>query len=140
MINFVGDRHFKSACHLNKMKNEPNLAQVRTDFALERTHMAATRTYFALLRTGMAIAGGGALVTSILVDGWPEWVVGLLSGVFILVGFIIMIAGLQKYIFIAKTVAVDDQINIISPKLFIGLTVILQVATLSVLVLFLLGD
>ena len=102
--------------------------------------MAATRTYFALLRTGMAIAGGGALVATILVNGWPEWLVGLLSGVFILVGFIIMIAGLQKYIFIAKTVAVDDQINVISPTLLIGLTVILQVATLSVLVLFLLGD
>ena len=109
------------------------------DLALQRTHMAATRTYFALLRTGIAIAGGGALVTSILADGWPNWIVGLLSGVFILVGFTIMIAGLQRYIFIAKTVAVDDQINIISPNLLIGLTIILQVATLSVLTLFLLG-
>lgn len=102
--------------------------------------MAATRTYFALLRTGLAIAGGGAIVTSVLTTAWPDWVVALLSGVFILVGFTIMIAGLQKYMFIATTVAVDDEINIISPKLLIALTVILQVATLAVLLLFLIGD
>ena len=110
------------------------------DLALQRTHMAATRTYFALLRTGIAIAGGGALVTSILTDGWPDWVVGLLSGIFIFVGYAIMIAGLQKYNSIAKTVAVDNQINIISPTLLIGLTAVLQAATLVVLALFLLGD
>lgn len=122
------------------MASSNDLAQTRTGFALERTHMAATRTYFALLRTGMAIAGGGALVTSVLADGWPEWVIALLSGIFFLVGFTIMIAGLQKYIFIANKVAVDDEINIISPKLMITLTVILQGASFAVLVLFLMGD
>ena len=122
------------------MTNSNDLAQLRTDFALERTHMAATRTFFALLRTGMAIAGGGALVTSILADGWPDWLVGLLSGVFILVGFTIMLAGLQRYIFIAKTITVDNDINIISPKLLVVLTIALQVATLLVLILFLVGD
>ena len=73
--------------------------------------------YFALLPTGMAIAGGGAKVTSVLANGWPEWVIALLSGIFILVGFIIMIASLQKYIFIANKVVVTDEINIISPRL-----------------------
>lgn len=88
--------------------NTDELAQDRTDWALERTYMAATRTFFALLRTGIAIAGGGTLVTTFLASTWPEWVVGTLSGVFILVGFSIMSVGLQRYHHIANTVAVDE--------------------------------
>ena len=118
--------------------NDP--AQTRTDYALERTHMAATRTYFALLRTGIAIAGGGAIVTSILANGWPEWVIGILSASFILVGFTIMIAGLQRYIFIAKSLASSDELRVISPNLLISLTIILQITTVLVVVLFLIGD
>ena len=122
----------------NPDTNQP--AETRTDFALEHTHMAATRTFLALLRTGIAIAGVGTLVTTILAKAWPEWVVGFLSGVFILIGFSIMIAGLQRYIVIAKTVAVDEAITIILPRVLIVLTVILQAATLTVLILFLAGD
>ena len=122
------------------MTQTNDLSQTRTDYALERTHMAATRTYFALLRTGIAIAGGGALVTSILANGWPEWMIGLLSASFILVGFTIMIAGLQRYIFIAKSLASSDELNIISPNLLIVLTIILQITTVMVVILFLTGD
>jgi len=117
-----------------------DLSQARTDYALERTHMAATRTYFALLRTGLAIAGGGTLISSILADDWPDWLVGILAGVFIIVGFTIMIAGLQRYIFIATKFAVNDEFRVISPKLLILLTAVLQIATLVVLALFLIGD
>jgi len=121
------------------MTETHNLSQARTDYALERTHMAATRTYFALLRTGIAIAGGGTLITTILGEGWPDWLVGLLAGLFIVVGFTIMIAGLQRYIFIAKKLAGEDEFRIISPKLLVLLTAVLQIATVAVLILFLFG-
>jgi len=102
--------------------------------------MAATRTYFSLLRTGIAIAGVGALVTSILADGWPEWVIGLLSSIFIFIGFAIVIAGLQRYLIIAKKLlSATDELNVMSPRLLISLTVILQVATVTVFILFLIG-
>ena len=91
------------------MTAKNDLSQTRTDYALERTHMAATRTYFALLRTGIAIAGGGTLITTILGDGWPDWLIGALAGLFIIVGFTIMIAGLQRYIFIADKLAGNDE-------------------------------
>ena len=116
------------------------LAQERTDWAHERTNMAATRTYFSLLRTGIAIAGVGALVTSILADGWPEWVIGLLSSIFIFIGFAIVIAGLQRYLIIAKKLlSATDELNVMSHRLLISLTVILQVATVTVFILFLIN-
>lgn len=120
------------------VKND--LSQIRTDYALERTHMAATRTYFALLRTGIAIAGGGTLITTILGDGWPDWLIGALAGLFIIVGFTIMIAGLQRYIFIAEKLSGNDEFRIISPKLLVLLTAVLQIATVAVLILFLFGS
>lgn len=122
------------------MTEKHNLSQARTDYALERTHMAATRTYFALLRTGIAIAGGGTLITTILGDGWPDWLIGTLAGLFIIVGFTIMIAGLQRYIFIAHKLAGNDEFRIISPKLLVLLTAVLQIATVAVLILFLFGS
>lgn len=118
----------------------PDSAQTRTDYALERTHMAATRTYFALLRTGLAIAGGGTLVTSILAEGWPDWVIAILSSAFILVGFVIMIAGLQRYISEIENLSGKEEFKIISPKLLFVLTLILQAATVIVLILFLVGN
>ena len=121
------------------MTAKNDLSQTRTDYALERTHMAATRTYFALLRTGIAIAGGGTLITTILGDGWPDWLIGALAGLFIIVGFTIMIAGLQRYIFIADKLAGNDEFRIISPKLLVLLTAVLQITTVAVLVLFLFG-
>jgi uncharacterized membrane protein YidH (DUF202 family) len=121
------------------MTSTNDLAQIRTDFSLERTHMAVTRTYFALLRTGIAIAGGGTLITTILAEGWPDWIVGILAGLFIIVGYAIMIAGLQRYIFIADKLAGNDEFRIISPKFLIVLTAVLQIATVAVLILFLFG-
>ena len=115
------------------------LAQERTDWAYERTHMAATRTFFALLRTGLAIAGGGTLVTSMLAQGWPDWVVGLLSAIFIVVGFTIMLGGLHRYHRIAKRLAVEEELDTIPLGLVTTLTILLQAATVAVLILFLIG-
>ena len=90
-----------------------DLAQEYTDWAAERTRMASTRTFMALLRTGLAIAGGGTLITALLVRNYPDWLVATLSGIFIIVGFPIM--------------------------LVLVTTVLLQVAIIAVLILFLLG-
>lgn len=113
------------------------LAQERTDWAYERTQMASTRTFFALLRTGLAIAGGGSAVTAILARDWPDWVVGLLASVFILVGFAIMLGGLQRYRKMAERLAVEGEVEAIPTRLIVVLTVVLQAATLAVLILFL---
>jgi putative membrane protein len=119
------------------MSNQ-ELAQERTDWAYERTQMASTRTFFALLRTGLAIAGGGSAITAILARDWPDWVVGLLASVFIIVGFTIMFGGLHRYHRLAKRLAIEDAVEPIPTRLVLVLTIVLQVATMIVLVLFLL--
>jgi putative membrane protein len=121
----------------HSMSNQ-ELAQERTDWAHERTQMASTRTFFAMLRTGLAIAGGGSAVTAILAYDWPDWVVGLLASVFILVGYTIMLDGLQRYRKMAERLAVEGEVEAIPTRLIVALTVVLQVATVIVLVLFLL--
>lgn len=62
---------------------------------LENTHMAATRTLLSMVRTGAAIAGGGALVTDLLVKGWPRWVVVVLSSAFVILGYALMWSALK---------------------------------------------
>ena len=115
-----------------------DLARERTDWAYERTQMASTRTFFALLRTGLAIAGGGSAITAVLAEGWPDWVVGLLAGVFIVIGFSIMLGGLQRYRQLAERLRVENDFAAIPVRLVVVMTVALQVATVIVLVLFLL--
>ncbi|MGZ3459760.1 MAG: DUF202 domain-containing protein [Archangium sp.] len=63
---------------------------------LDNTHMAATRTLLALVRTGAAVSGGGALVTDLLVKGWPRWVVLTLSSAFVVLGYALMWSALKK--------------------------------------------
>ncbi|WP_143196158.1 DUF202 domain-containing protein [Archangium sp. Cb G35] len=63
---------------------------------LENTHMAATRTLLSMVRTGAAISGGGALVTELLIKGWPRWVVLLLSSGFVFLGYALMWSALKK--------------------------------------------
>ena len=115
------------------------LALERTDYAFERTHMAATRTFFALLRTGLAIAGGGTLITTILADGYPDWLIGLLSSVFILVGFTITIGGLRRYHALAKRLAVSDDFEAMPIQLISAMAALLLAATIIVLALYLLA-
>ena len=115
------------------------LALHRTDYALERTHLAATRTFFALFRTGLAIAGGGTLITTILADGYPDRVIGLLSGVFIVVGFFITIGGLRRDHAIAKRLAVSENFETMPVGLISVMTALLMAATIIVLMLYLLA-
>ena len=66
-------------------------------YALERTHMAAERTYFSVLRTGLAIAGAGTVIVAFMGDSWPEWLSLIVAGVFIAVGYTMIIVTLNNY-------------------------------------------
>ena len=119
--------------------NTQELAGLRSEMANERTVMASIRTYLALLRTGIAIAGGGTLIVSILSEGWPEWVVVSLYGVFVVIGYGIMIWGLQQYHQVMALVEDDVGVRVPSIRVLTTLTIFLQLAIVVVLVLFLLS-
>ena len=108
-------------------------------YALERTHMAAERTYFAVLRTGLAIASAGTVVVTILGESWPEWLKILMAGVFIAVGYTMIIVTLNNYQKIVNRLQIESNLYVMSPRLMIFLTAILQLGLVIVLVLFFLG-
>jgi uncharacterized membrane protein YidH (DUF202 family) len=115
-------------------------SSVDTDrLAVERTHMAVERTYFATLRTGLAIAGAGTVVVGIVGEDWPEWLSLLLSAVFVVVGYTMILVTLNRYQKIVNRLKIEHKLDVVSPKLTVLLTVVLQVALAAVLVLFLLG-
>jgi uncharacterized membrane protein YidH (DUF202 family) len=107
--------------------------------ALQRTHMAVERTFFSVLRTGLAIAGAGTVIVTILGTQWPWWLSTLLAGIFIVVGYIMIIAGLRRYQKVASRLRIEHKLEVISPKLITFLTITLQVAVAVVLILFLIG-
>lgn len=128
------------------MTNEPQdianlsnqeLAQIRTNWAYERTQLSSTRTFFALLRTGFAIAGVGTLVTSILARSYPEWVIAGVSAIFILIGFVIIIGALRRYQERLAKVKTKSEFQPISMPLMITLTALLLMTTVLVMLLFL---
>jgi len=108
-------------------------------YALERTHMAAERTYYSVLRTGLAIAGAGTVVVAILGESWPEWLSLVLAGVFMAVGYTMIIVTLNNYQKIVNGLQIERKLNVMSPRMTIILTAILQVALVIVFALFLLG-
>ena len=97
-------------------------------YALERTHMAAERTYFSVLRTGLAIAAAGTVVVAILGERWPEWLILVMAGVFIAVGYTMIIVTLNNYQKIVNRLQIESDLNVMSPRLMIFLTAILQLA------------
>ena len=108
-------------------------------YALERTHMAAERTYFSVLRTGLDIAAAGTVVVAILGERWPEWLILVMAGVFIAVGYTMIIVTLNNYQKIVNRLQIESNLNVMSPRLMIFLTAILQLGLVIVLVLFFLG-
>jgi len=108
-------------------------------YAIERTHMAAERTYYSVLRTGLAIAGAGTVVVAILGDSWPEWLSLIVAGVFIVVGYTMIIVTLNNYQKIVNRLQIEHKLNVMSPKLTIFLTAILQLALVIVLALYIFG-
>ena len=101
--------------------------------------MAAERTFYSVLRTGLAIAGAGTVVVAILGESWPEWLSLAIAGVFIAVGYTMIIVTLNNYQKIVSRLKIEHDLNVISPRLMIFLTVILQLTLVIILVLFILG-
>ena len=108
-------------------------------YAVERTHMAAERTYFAVLRTGLAIAAAGTVVVAILGESWPEWLSLVMAAIFMAVGYTMIIVTLNNYQKIVNRLQIERKLNVMSPRLTILLTAILQVALVIVFALFILG-
>ena len=108
-------------------------------YALERTHMAAERTYFSVLRTGLAIAGAGTVVVAFLGESWPEWLSLIVAGVFIAVGYTMIIVTLNNYQKIVQRLQIEQKLNVMSPRMVILLTAILQITLVVVFILFLFG-
>ena len=101
--------------------------------------MAAERTYFSVLRTGLAIAGAGTVVVAILGESWPEWLSLVMAGVFIAVGYTMIIVTLNNYQKIVQRLQIERKLNVMSPRLTIFLTAILQLALVIVLVMYIFG-
>ena len=108
-------------------------------YAVERTHMAAERTYYSVLRTGLAIAGAGTVVVAILGESWPEWLSLAMAGIFIAVGYTMIIVTLNNYQKIVQGLQIERKLNVMSPRLMVVLTAILQLALVIVLALYILG-
>ena len=108
-------------------------------YALERTHMAAERTYFSVLRTGLAIAGAGTVIVAFMGNSWPEWLSLIVAGVFIAVGYTMIIVTLNNYQKIVQRLQIERNLNVMSPKMVIFLTAILQITLVVVFILFVFG-
>ena len=108
-------------------------------YAVERTHMAAERTYYSVLRTGLAIAGAGTVVVAILGESWPEWLSLAMAGIFVAVGYTMIIVTLNNYQKIVQGLQIERKLNVMSPRLMVLLTAILQLALVIVLALYILG-
>ena len=62
-----------------------------------RTALAAERTVFAVVRTGLAIAGGGAVIVTLLGNRWPALLQAVLAPGFVVPGYVLMLDGLSRY-------------------------------------------
>jgi hypothetical protein len=56
--------------------------------------LAAERTVFAVMRSGLAIAGGGAVIVTLLGERWTEWLQIVLAAGFVVPGYMLMLDGL----------------------------------------------
>ena len=59
--------------------------------------MANKRTLIAWLRTGLAMTGFGAIVPRLLINIEPEWLVNLISALFVIVGVVTVVVGIRTY-------------------------------------------
>lgn len=118
-----------------------NTTDESTFLAQQRTYLAAERTLFAVIRTGMAIAAGGAVLVQLFGTNWPQWVRIPLVGAFLIVGYLLVIIGLNRYRGIAKRVRRQGgQRMEIVPALYMEiLTIALGVAMTIAVALFILG-
>lgn len=117
------------------------LARERTDLARHRTALASERTLFAVLRTGFAIAAGGTVIVEVLGQQWPRWVKAPLAGALVIVGYSLIMAGVERYGVVAREVEATSHhtVKVLSPRLMKVLAVVLQVVLGIVIVVFLFG-
>ena len=118
-----------------------DLAGERTDLARHRTALASERTLFAVLRTGFAIAAGGTVIIEVLGHQWPRWVKAPLAGSLVLVGYALIMAGVERYGVVAREVEATSHgtVKVLSPRLMKTLAVVLEVVLGVVVLMFLLG-
>ena len=113
------------------------LAQQRTDWALERTRLSNERTLIAWLRTGLALLGFGAIVPRLLDGIEAQWLVNLLAVLFVLIGTVIVAMGVHAYRQMASVLTDAEQV-IPWPVIAI-LAGAFEVAAITILILFILG-
>jgi uncharacterized membrane protein YidH (DUF202 family) len=107
----------------------------------EATFLAAERTLFSVVSTGLAIAAGGALVTTLLGDAWPDWVKVPLAAVFLIVGYGMTLLGLRRYQGIVRMAQSRKGVapRMMSLRLLSVGVILLEIAIVVVIVLFLVG-
>ncbi|MGI9578456.1 MAG: DUF202 domain-containing protein [Microthrixaceae bacterium] len=106
-----------------------------------RTALAAERTVFAVIRTGLAVAGGGAVIVTVLGNRWPGWVQSILAAGFVIPGYALMFDGLSRYGRVSNIVrSVDpDHDRMVSPRVMTALIVTIQVVVTVVVLLLIVG-
>ena len=117
------------------------LAVARTRLADHRTALASERTLFAVLRTGFAIAAGGTVIIEVLGQQWPRWVKAPLAGTLVIVGYVLIMAGVERYGAVARAVEASSEgtVKVLSPRLMKTLAIVLEVVLAVVILVFLLG-
>lgn len=113
------------------------LAIKRTQWASERTRLANERTLIAWLRTGLAVVGFGALVPRVLSNVQAEWLVWLVSVLFVVTGSIVLFFGVRNYREMTTRLG-EKQVGV-SWWLVALLTGALELGAILILILFLLG-
>lgn len=104
-----------------------------------RTALAAERTVFSVIRTGLAIAGGGAVIVTLLGNRWPHWLQAILAAGFVIPGYALMLDGLSRYRRVSRSVkkADPEHHRMVSPGLMTALITVVQIVVTVVVVLLL---
>jgi len=107
-----------------------------TDLAIQRTRMDNERDLIAWLRTGLAITGFGAVIPGLLANIEPEWLVDLIATLFVIVGLVTLVAGVQTY---HRTMAsIPKALASVSSWVVATIVIAFQVGAIAVLILFIL--
>ena len=111
---------------------------IRTEMAHERTMLANERTFIAWLRTGLALTAGAAVVTRLLGDFEPAWLVDILAVVLVFTGTGIVLVSAWGYQKVAESMG--GEITRLIPSWLVWILVLaIQAAAISIFSLFILG-
>ncbi|UCG24553.1 MAG: DUF202 domain-containing protein [Chloroflexota bacterium] len=121
----------------NATATTQELAQQRTEWALERTRLSNERTLIAWLRTGLALVGFGAIVPRLLERVETEWLVNLIAVLFVVIGTVIVAVGVRAYRHM--TTKLDAAEHAIAWPVIAVLAGAIEVAAILILILFVLN-